>query len=274
MYYKQIETWGFWFRKICFQLYYTTRFSEITIFQVFDVFYIKTSFLRTWWCNKVKIIFSWLRNPMFLSVCNTFIGLKSNCLKVCCTSIPILLYKFYSNGFFPGGLEFRPTSWASADKHFLNHLGGLSNIKGSNLLGEMGWNLPSLALGLLVLISDVLVVSCAYVPHLTVLRVGHSNGETLANVAVFLVILCSPMSNTRRFLSESKFLSRYRRTQGPHCCLIGRQTIRTIAYPHVLNRQRRAARQLLFVEDNARALAWLVTSNLASKNKTLSLSTQ
>jgi hypothetical protein len=36
--------------------------------------------------------------------------------------------------------------------------------------------------------------------------------------------------------------------------------------PTCLNRQRRAARQLLFVEDNARALAWLATSNLASKN--------
>jgi hypothetical protein len=40
--------------------------------------------------------------------------------------------------------------------------------------------------------------------------------------------------------------------------------------PRVLNRQRRAARQLLFVDYNARALAWLVTSNLASKNNTLS----
>jgi hypothetical protein len=81
---------------------------------------------------------------MFLSVCNTFIGLKSNCLKVCCTSIPILLYKL---SHFTPMVSFRGV-WGSVDKHFLNHLGRLSNIKWSNLLGEMGWNLPSLALGL------------------------------------------------------------------------------------------------------------------------------
>jgi hypothetical protein len=52
-----------------------------------------------------------------------------------------------------------------------------------------------------------------------------------------------------------------------------RQSIRTAVYPRVLNKQRRAAWQLLFVEDNTRTLEWLVTSNLASKNNTLSLST-
>jgi hypothetical protein len=54
------------------------------------------------------------------------------------------------------------------------------------------------------------------------------------------------------------------------CYLARRQPIRTVVYPRVLNRQRHAARQLLFVEDNASTLAWLVTSNLASKNNTLS----
>jgi hypothetical protein len=47
----------------------------------------------------------------------------------------------------------------------------------------------------------------------------------------------------------------------------------TVVYPRILNRQRRAGRQLLFVDDNARTLTWLVTSNLAFKNNTLSLST-
>jgi hypothetical protein len=74
-----------------------------------------------------------------------------------------------------------------------------------------------------------------------------------------------------------KLPSRYRRTHGPHtcadCCPARRQTIRTFVYLRVLNSQRPAARQLLFVEYNARRLAWLVTSNLASKNNTLSLST-
>jgi hypothetical protein len=74
-----------------------------------------------------------------------------------------------------------------------------------------------------------------------------------------------------------KLLSRYRRTHRPHTYadyyLAREQPIRTVVFRRVLYRQRRAARQLLFVEDNARALAWLVTSNLASKNNTLSLST-
>jgi hypothetical protein len=73
-----------------------------------------------------------------------------------------------------------------------------------------------------------------------------------------------------------KRLSRYRRTHGPHtyagCCLARWQPIRTVVHPRVLNRQRHAARQRLFVE-NTRALAWLVTSNLASKYNALSLST-
>jgi hypothetical protein len=51
----------------------------------------------------------------------------------------------------------------------------------------------------------------------------------------------------------------------PH--VVCRQPIRGIVYLHVLNRRRRAARQLLFVVDNACAV---VTSNLASKNITLS----
>jgi hypothetical protein len=37
-------------------------------------------------------------------------------------------------------------------------------------------------------------------------------------------------------------------------CLTCRQPIRVIVYPHILNRQRRAARQLLFVIDNAHAV--------------------
>jgi hypothetical protein len=69
-------------------------------------------------------------------------------------------------------------------------------------------------------------------------------------------------------------LSRYHQTHGPHIYVDWRQPIRTVVYPRALNRQRRAARQLLFVEDDACALAWLATSNLASKNNTLSLSTQ
>jgi hypothetical protein len=44
-------------------------------------------------------------------------------------------------------------------------------------------------------------------------------------------------------------------------CLTFRQPIRCAVYPHVLKRQRRAARKLLFVVDNARAV---VTSSLAS----------
>jgi hypothetical protein len=63
------------------------------------------------------------------------------------------------------------------------------------------------------------------------------------------------MPNTRSFLSEKTSL----RTHGPHYtyadfCLARRQPIRTVVYPRVLNR-RRAARQLLFVEDNARGLS-------------------
>jgi hypothetical protein len=84
------------------------------------------------------------------------------------------------------------------------------------------------------------------------------------------------MPNTQRFFRR-KLLSRYRRIHRPRtyadCCLARRQRLRTVVYPRVLNRQRRAARQLLFVEGNARALAWLVISNIASKNNTLSLST-
>jgi hypothetical protein len=80
-----------------------------------------------------------------------------------------------------------------------------------------------------------------------------------------------------RIIQQAEYPARYRRTHGPHtyadCCFARRQSIRTVVYPRVLNRQRRAVRQLLCVEDNARALAWLVTSNLASKNNTLSLST-
>jgi hypothetical protein len=82
------------------------------------------------------------------------------------------------------------------------------------------------------------------------------------------------MTNIRHFRSEKTSLQ----IHGPHiyadCCLARRQPIRTVVYPRVLSGQRRAARQLLFVEYNARALTWLVTSNLASKNNTLSLSTQ
>jgi hypothetical protein len=132
------------------------------------------------------------------------------------------------------------------------------------------------------------------------------------------VFICGlHMPNTGIFC-RCKHLSRYRRKHGPR-----RKPIRTVVHPRVLNRQRRAARQvflieirgaasnsaysgypelwilrypahryhavpsqvsnprpshaparqLLFVEDNARALSWLVTSNLASKNNTLSLST-
>jgi hypothetical protein len=55
----------------------------------------------------------------------------------------------------------------------------------------------------------------------------------------------------------SKLLSRYRQRHRPHTdanyCLARSQPIRTVVYPHVLNRQRQAARQLLFVEHNARA---------------------
>jgi hypothetical protein len=42
-------------------------------------------------------------------------------------------------------------------------------------------------------------------------------------------------------------------------CLTCRQPIRSVAYPHVLNRQRRAARQLLLVVDNARAVVTCVS---------------
>jgi hypothetical protein len=66
-----------------------------------------------------------------------------------------------------------------------------------------------------------------------------------------------------------KLLSRYRRTHGPHtyadCCLARRQLIRIVVYLRVLNRQRLAAPQLLFVDEKARALAWLATSNLLIK---------
>jgi hypothetical protein len=69
------------------------------------------------------------------------------------------------------------------------------------------------------------------------------------------------MPNTRRFLSAASFSPEHRRTYRPQVnasCLKCRQPIRGVVYPRVLNRQRRAVRQLLF----ARALA---TSNLASK---------
>jgi hypothetical protein len=53
-------------------------------------------------------------------------------------------------------------------------------------------------------------------------------------------------------LCRRKLISRYRRTHGPHtytdCCLARRQPIRTVVYPRVLSRERRATdRQLLFV---------------------------
>jgi hypothetical protein len=77
------------------------------------------------------------------------------------------------------------------------------------------------------------------------------------------------MSNSRRLLS--RFSPDTAEDTAPNqCdrCLTCRQPITGVVYPHVLNtsRQRRAARQLLFVVDNARA----VTSNLASKYNTLS----
>jgi hypothetical protein len=46
--------------------------------------------------------------------------------------------------------------------------------------------------------------------------------------------------------------------------LRGSQSEPAVVYPRVLYRHGWAARQLLFVEDNARTLAQLVTSNLAS----------
>jgi hypothetical protein len=44
-------------------------------------------------------------------------------------------------------------------------------------------------------------------------------------------------------------------------CSARRQSSRIVVYPRVINRQRRAARQLLFVEDNARA-HWHGTTSL------------
>jgi hypothetical protein len=55
--------------------------------------------------------------------------------------------------------------------------------------------------------------------------------------------------------SVEENLSKYRQTQGPHtyadCCLTRRQPNGTV-YQCIFHRQRWAARQLLFVEDNAR----------------------
>jgi hypothetical protein len=56
--------------------------------------------------------------------------------------------------------------------------------------------------------------------------------------------------------------------QCDRCCTC-RQPIRGVVYPRVLNRQRREARQLLFVVDNVRVVV-LHVSNHASKNDTLS----
>jgi hypothetical protein len=79
------------------------------------------------------------------------------------------------------------------------------------------------------------------------------------------------MPNTRRFSLQTP-----PDTHGPHtyadCCLARRQPIRTVVYPRVLNKQRRTARQLLLVEDNARALAGDFQPRFY-KNKTLSLCT-
>jgi hypothetical protein len=63
----------------------------------------------------------------------------------------------------------------------------------------------------------------------------------------------NPMTNTRRFLSEKTALQIPLdiHLYGPHIyadccqCLAQRKPIRTIVYPCVLNRKRRAARQLL-----------------------------
>jgi hypothetical protein len=71
-----------------------------------------------------------------------------------------------------------------------------------------------------------------------------------------------------------RFQSRYRRTHSLCGLLPGPEaTNQNRCLPARFKWQRRAARQLLFVEGHVRALTRMVTSNLASNNNTLSLST-
>jgi hypothetical protein len=96
------------------------------------------------------------------------------------------------------------------------------------------------------------------------------------NLGVFIVTLQKiqkapyTMPTTRRFLSTQVSLQMPPDTSPPNQCeLPARAGSQSEAlYQHVLNKQRRAARQLLFVELGGQRA--LVTFNLASKNNTLS----
>jgi hypothetical protein len=81
---------------------------------------------------------------------------------------------------------------------------------------------------------------------------------------------CQLVPNTRRFLSEHTSLQIPPETSASNLCELlprPRQPIRTVAYPRVLNRQSRTARQLQMycLSTTIRARA-LVTSSIASKS--------
>jgi hypothetical protein len=96
--------------------------------------------------------------------------------------------------------------------------------------------------------------------------------KSILTKSTFLYSVCVPMYHTDPCRIAGVFCLKNLLSTG-HIALIH---MRIAASPggsqsEPLNRQRRASRQLLFVDENA--LVWLVTSKLASKNNTLSLST-